>query len=247
MRTHKILWKGWVETARIQAERGIRMNLDYYHVGPAFQTSAGAWPYGYFTGSGLPMKFVDEQGRILNIYQQATQLADEQLIPVPWGSQQRLMAEAATHIATELLDRSRNGAYAAVAAQFHADLFADLGEYTATATRWLDGTLSHAAAHGIPIWSAEQWLHFTEARHDARLDVQGCDPTGRRLTVRLTATSDDAGDLVVLLPLSHGTARLERIELDGMPATHRERSVGRVRYAGVSVRAGAHGIVGTYR
>jgi hypothetical protein len=246
VRTHKILWKGWVETARIQAKRGIRMSLDYYHVGPAFRTSAGDWPHGYFTGSGLPMKFVDEQGRILNIYQQATQLADEQLIPVPWGSQQRLTAEAATHVATELLDRSRNGAYAAVAAQFHADLFADLGEYTETAARWLDATLSHAAAHGIPIWSAEQWLRFTEARHDARLDVIW-DPLERRLTVRLTATSDDAADVVVLLPLAHGTARLERIEVDGTAASHRHRRVGGVRYAGVSVRAGTHPIVGVYR
>ena len=85
VRTHRILWSGWVETARVQAEYGMRMNMDLYHYGTAFQKDSGEWCYGFTNASGLPMKFIDEQGRLLNIYQQDTQLVDEHLMKVPWG------------------------------------------------------------------------------------------------------------------------------------------------------------------
>ncbi|NJN98095.1 MAG: hypothetical protein HC875_30440, partial [Anaerolineales bacterium] len=80
VRTHRILWQGWVETARVQAAHNLRMNVDYYHIGSVFQKPGGEWTSGHFTGSGLPMKFVDEQGRILNVFQQLTQLVDEHLL-----------------------------------------------------------------------------------------------------------------------------------------------------------------------
>ncbi|HRE25846.1 MAG TPA: hypothetical protein PK954_04370, partial [Anaerolineales bacterium] len=58
VRTHRILWNGWSETARVQAMHGIRMNLDFYHYGTAFQKPGGEWVNGHFTGSGLSMRFV---------------------------------------------------------------------------------------------------------------------------------------------------------------------------------------------
>ena len=73
---------GWTESARLQASYGMRMNLGFYHVGPSLQKKSGEWVYGHLTGSGRPMRFIDAQGRILNIYQQLTQLTDEHLIPM---------------------------------------------------------------------------------------------------------------------------------------------------------------------
>jgi hypothetical protein len=69
-RTHRVLWHGWTDTARVQAGYAINMNFDYYHVGPIFQRANGSWAFGYFTGSGLPMRFVDVEGRLIDNWQQ---------------------------------------------------------------------------------------------------------------------------------------------------------------------------------
>ena len=248
VRTHRILWTGWVETARLQASYGIRMNLDYYHYGPAFQDKTGKWMYGHFIGSGLPMRFVDEQGRILNIYQQPTQLVDEQVIRMPWGLGGAVIPiEAAIEIAQTLLHRCLTGAYSAVAAQFHIDPFTIGGDLAVKAARWLEGTLDYAAAQGIPIWSAAEWLDFTETRHNATLDRIQWDPLGRRLSFHLVAPVAPHVDLTVLVPQQHGQARLARVEIDGVAITYHQRNLSGNSYAGIPVKAGPHQIVAIYQ
>lgn len=248
VRTHRILWTGWVETARLQASYGIRMNLDYYHYGPAFRDQAGQWRYGHFIGSGLPMRFVDEQGRILNIYQQPTQLVDEQVIRMPWGlGGADIPVEAAIEVAQAMLQRCLTGAYSAVAAQFHIDPFAIGGDLAVKAGRWLESTLDHAAEHGIPIWSAAEWLDFTETRHNATMDQIQWDPLGRRLSFRLMASVASQADLTILIPQQHGVARLARVEVDGTTVTYHERNLSGNSYAGIFVKAGPRQIVAIYQ
>jgi hypothetical protein len=248
VRTHRILWTGWIETARVQASYGMRMNLDYYHVGPAFQNEAGEWVYGHFTGSGLPMRFVDQQGRILKIYQQLTQLTDEHLLAkMPWeGGWPKLSAEAAAEVSRTLLRRSLGGDHSAIATNFHVDPFAVGGEYASEATRWLEGTLDYAAANGVPIWSALEWLHFTEIRHDAGLEDVQWQPAVRRLSFRLVAQAAPEVDLTVMVPLRHRNAKLTQLKVDGLVVEHRERLMSGVSYGWLSVPAGPHQVVATY-
>lgn len=239
-RTHTIAWNGWVETARVQASYGIRMNLDYYHVGPAFRKANGEWAYGHFTGSGLPMKFVDEQGRILNIYQQLTQLADDHLLNLHWGSQAGLSAPEAIEVSQKLLRSSLDGYYSAVTAIFHTDPFDEGENWAAEETRWLEGTLDYAASQGIPIWSAAEWLRFTETRHDTHLTDVDWQPATRRLSFRLAAPATPEVELTVMIPLHHGEVNLDRIEVDGIAVTHSEHTVRGVGYGGVSMTADSH-------
>lgn len=245
-RTHRILWTGWAETARIQATYGVRMNLDYYHWGPSFRHEAGGWANGHFTGSGRPMKFTDEQGRILNIYQQLTQIADDHLLNLHWGGIAKVSAETALEVSQELLRRSMAGDYCAIAANFHVDPFAVGGEWVAEATRWLEGTLDYAAAQGIPIWSAADWLRFTETRHDANLEDIQWHPGLGRMSFNLMARTTPDVALSVMVPLRHGENRLVQIEVDGQAIGHNIRQVGGVDYGGVSVFAGPHQVAAAY-
>jgi uncharacterized membrane protein len=247
-RTHRVLWQGWVETARTQAGYGIHLNLDSYHLGPIFRNEEGEWAYGYFTGSSLPMRFADEQGRILNIYQQPTLLADEHLLSLPWvtGEVPGLPSEEAIRVSQALLQRSVDGAYGAITAQFHVDPFALGGQAGAEEARWLEGTLDYAAAQGIPIWSALEWLRFTEVRHDASLGGIQWHRGQQRLTFDLVAQDDADVALTVMTPLHHGEAELVQIELDGVAIGHSLRRVGGVDFGWVSVQAGLHQVVVTY-
>ncbi|BCX02942.1 MAG: hypothetical protein KatS3mg053_0880 [Candidatus Roseilinea sp.] len=154
-RTHRVLWHGWTDTAQLQASYGIGMNLDYYHYGPSFQQPDGQWVFGYFTGSGLPMRFVDLQGRLLNIYQQPTLLVDEQVLNMPWASNPvKLDVNSAVSISYHLIDQAMHGAYAAIAMQFHIDPISIKGPWTEDALRWLEKTLDYCVEKEIPIWSA---------------------------------------------------------------------------------------------
>ena len=254
-RTHRLLWTGWVESARLQAGYGIRMNLDYYHWGLAFREESGEWVYGHLTGSGLPMRFVDEQGRILNIHQQLTQLADDHLLDLryggqEWGGQAKLSAEDALEVSRSLLNRSISD-QVAIAANFHPDLFfihplaADERSYAEEA-QWVDGTLDCAAEHNIPIWSAARWLHFTEARHDAQLTEVQWHPAVQRLSFRLSSRQAANTDLSVMVPMLHREAKLAQIEVDGKTTRHEQRTVGGVAYAWVTVPAGSRQVAATY-
>ncbi len=250
VRTHRILWDGWVESARIQASYGIRMNLDYYHVGPSLQKESGEWVYGHLTGSGRPMKFVDEQGRILNIYQQLTQLTDEHLIPmdVPgWGGWPGLTPEEAVEVSKYLFDQSiSQGAYCAIAGQFHIDPFQVGGDAAEKAEKFLTGTLKYAQEKGIPIWSAQEWLAFTEARDVTNFQGITWDEAEKALRFEVVASKQHEFEITIMVPVKHSSYHLSFIELNQMAMSYQNITVGGVDYAYLGVDPHSQRIVARY-
>lgn len=253
-RTHCVLWTGWVESARLQASFGLRMNLDYYHWGPAFRKASGEWAQGQLIGSGRPMRFVDEAGRLLAIYQQPTQLADDHLLKArfagqPWGFA-GLSAEEAL-AASRLLLQSGAQDHCAIGANFHPDLFA-VGpaaadeETYATAVRYLEGTLDHAAELGTPIWAAQDWLAFSEERAGADVSAVQWDAAAKRLTFTLRASPGAAESLTLLIPWVHQEGNLAAVTIGGDVAVHQSIVIGAVRYGVVAVRGQAQEVVASY-
>jgi hypothetical protein len=241
VRTHRILWAGWVETARLQASLGLRMNVDYYHYGTAFQRAPNEWVYGYLNGSGLPMKFVDEQGQILDIYQQVTHLVDEHLMKMPWGGGwANLDGDLATRVAQDAINRVVHGAPAALAAQFHIDPFAAGDAWAIQAARFLEGTLAYAARQNLPIWTTEHWLHFTDVRHESTFDDLRWNDSAQRFSLQLVCRDEAALNLEVLLPMRFKNLHLAQIHVDGVPQTYRTRTIQDTEFAGVVVTAQRH-------
>lgn len=246
-RVHRILWDGWMESAKLQAGYGFRMNFDYYHVGNGFRKENGDWVYGHFTGSGLPMKFVDENGRIINLYQQLTQLADDHLLNLHWGGSVKLPADEAVQVSKSMLDRSLNGGYAAISAIFHTDPFSAGEVWANEEARWMDGTLKYAMDNNVPIWSGEMWLNFVEARHDSSIENITWIPGENRLSFMLTVPAYRTGTMSILLPLEHSSARLSGVEINGKTVAFVEHSVGAQRYAWFDVLMGENAITAYYR
>ena len=236
VRTHRVLWSGWVETARVQATYGIRMNLDFYHVGPMFRKADGEWVFGYFTGSGLPMRFVDEEGRVLDIYQQLTALVDEQLIGWTWPQAPRFPVSTALDISRALI-RNAVEQSEALALQAHVDPFAIGGEAAETQARWLEGVLDETAGRGIPIWSAQRWLEFVEARERTELEALRWDPESRTLHLRVTAPPVPSR-LTMALPLEVPGGRLSEVQLHGVSVPHSEWSWQGFPYAWIPLPSG---------
>ena len=58
---------------RSSCENGIRLDTNYYYWPPAWVQDRP----GMFTGSGMPMRFADADGSMIDVYQAATQMTDE--------------------------------------------------------------------------------------------------------------------------------------------------------------------------
>jgi hypothetical protein len=222
----------------MQAEFGIRMNLDFYHVGDGFRKPNGEWVYGHFTGSGLPMKFIDGQGNIINIYQQLTHLADDHILNLQWGGSVKIPAEQAVDVSKALFDRSLAGGYAAIGAIFHTDPYAAGEEWANEAGKWLDGTMEYAVSKDIPIWSAEEWLSFTTARHDSFVDNVHWAQEDKRLSFDVEIPSFEPGMISMLLPLDFSGGRLSGVEVNGKTVQVVEHLLGSQEYAWFAVDAG---------
>jgi hypothetical protein len=246
-RVHRILWDGWMESAKLQERYGFGMNLDYYHVGHAFRKQDGEWVYGHFTGSGLPMKFIDEHGRIINLYQQVTQLADDHLLNLHWGGLVKLPAEEAVEVSKSLMDRSRNGGYAAIGAIFHTDPFAAGEVWAAEEGKWMDGTLQHAAENNIPIWSAEMWLNFTQSRHDTIIESIHWNVDDKKLNFTVRVRDLGFGRIRLLLPVEHSNSVLSGVEINDQLVGYDLHSIGSTSYAGIILPAETANIVAYFK
>lgn len=247
-RTHRVLWSGWVDTARAQARYGIQMNLDYYQSGVATHTPGERVPPGFLNGSGLALPFVDLDGTVLDLYQQHTHLVDEDLMPVfRAGYDQGLSGLQAVEVSRELLDRARLRYPSALGLQFHFDPLSFSDQIHDEAQRWIDGTLAYAAANRIPTIAAERWLDFTRARTDTNVTELVWRADEQRLHIKLSDAASSADPLELLVPLEQQRLQLRAILINGEPGIWRERQVAGRRYAAVALPAMANAVSVQYQ
>ena len=209
VRHHSLEWAGWVDPVSVMSGYGIRMDTSYYAWGPALDNpTQSSQAHGYITGSGLPMRFVDEQGRVLPIYQQVTTLTDEQMLVGVHA--EGLSPSQAVAISQQAIDASQAGGYSAIATQFHVDYY----RY-AEVRPWVDGTLAYAHDLGLPMWTAERWLHFVEARAATQFTGTTWTPATRQLAFAVTVPAG-AEPQSVLLPATFGGQPVASVTLDGI-------------------------------
>ena len=140
-RAHCIAWSGYVTMAEVEAARGIRIDLNYYYW-------PGSWIAnrpGFFTGSGMPMRFATSSGEIIDVYQAATQMTDES------GQTYPFTVDA-------LLDKAigAEGYYGAFTANIHTDI---------AKSQRSDDIVDSALNRGIPVISARQLLKWIDGRN----------------------------------------------------------------------------------
>lgn len=143
-RTHCIVWSDWASKPKVEAALGIRLNTDYYYW-------PGVWiknRTGLFTGSGMPMRFADLDGTIIDNYQVVTQIPDESEIEIPG-------------FINELLDNAvgSKGFYGVFCANMHTDINGGLS------SKGSDAIISAAKARNVPVISAKQMLNWLDGRN----------------------------------------------------------------------------------
>lgn len=238
VRTHQVLWEGWVDTPRAQRKLGVRMNLDAYALGQTIQRANGTWAHGHVIGSGIPARFVDEDGEVVDCYQQPTQIVDEQLLAVTGGLEQLTGAQA-LEVAVDLLTRALKGPPAALCGQFHADGFAPTLGRADESGVLLDGALTAFRAANVPIWTAAHWLTFLDARREASIDARVWDSDAQRLTCTIALPASLEPGIALLVPAARAGRHLDEVRLNGAVVAPDTTTRGGVEWARVVARPGS--------
>lgn len=161
-----------------------------------------------------------------------------------WGGWPGLSAKEAVEVVKNLLDRSvKNNDFSALGGQFHIDPFQLGGDPAQKASEFLDGSLAYAAELGVPIWSAQEWLGFTEMRHESNFTDVTWDPNASSLTFHLSPLYQPDARLTILIPAEHADKNLSEIRVNGVTTSYSGRQVlGNMEYTQVMVSGQEHTI-----
>jgi hypothetical protein len=216
-RTHCIAWSDWASEATVERQHGVRLDTNYYYW-------PGAWVQdrpGMFTGSGMPMRFANLDGSLIDVYQAATQMTDESDINI------------AKHIAA-LLDGAlgAQGYYGAFTANMHTDQYPHPGS---------DAIVAAAKARGVPVVSARQMLEWLDGRNGSSFG--GLSFSGNQLSFSVQPAAGARG-LQAMVPVAGPSGRLSGLSRGGVPVATATRVVKGIEYAVFDGAAGSY--VATY-
>jgi len=214
-RMHCVSWSDYDSQAQVELSYGIRLDTTYYY-----------WPNtwindrpGLFTGSGMPMRYADRNGNLLDIYQAVTQMTDESGQSYP------------LHINT-LLDNALSGSgYYGV---FTANMHNDGSSYPGPGANQI---VASAQARGVPVVSALQMLRWLDGRNGSSFNSLFW--SGNSLTFTLTPGAN-ATNLQAMLPANAGVLGLSGLTLNGGPVSYQLQTVKGLLYAMFPASVGAY-------
>jgi hypothetical protein len=239
-RTFDNAWEGWSRGAEIATAAGYRMDLNAMHVGRWLQKPDGGWARGHFTGGGRPIPFVKADGTVIDVYQQPTQLYDQQLMPINSNFENLALPAGGIAATRGIIDRSVSRDYAALALNVNVD-------YTfPEPMQWVSDTIKYAAAKGAPSLSMNDWLRFIDVRRAARYTNLSYDATTGALNFTLVASATSGVSLTVMLPTIYRNRSLVSATVDGSPVTVARTLIKQSEYGFVAVPAGTREFVVRY-
>ena len=203
IRGHSTIWVGWTEMAQYLAAEGIRLDVNFAPI--------RYFDRGYLNGSGLPARFMDSDGRFIDLYEQVTISTDD-----GWRTDKTFLPARSLDECIADSRRQADDARDRYHTVYHP-YFHPISLDVRGLMPWFDAMLAYTA--DIPRFSDAGWVAFNDARRALRLEALDWDPRARSLTfaVRAGAAVDDA-TLVF-----EGAAASASVDGEPVPVTCRER------------------------
>ena len=202
-RNHCISWSDWSTVPMIEFKHGIRLDTSYYYYPPYWVADRP----GFFTGSGMPMRFTDINGNLIDTYQATTQMTDEsgQTFPATIDA----LLDGAT---------GPTGYYGAFVANMHTDVPSSSGS---------DAIIGSAVAHSIPVISSRQLLTWLDGRNGSTFSSFSWN--GNMLSFSISVASGATG-LVAMVPVANGQT-VSGITSNGSSISYTTVTIKGIRYA----------------
>lgn len=211
-RLHCIAWSDYVSQPRIERAWGIRFDMNYYYWPPTWVRGRA----GFMTGSGLPMRFSDANGGLIDVYQQETHLVDE------------VFASLIKAVAG-LFDRALGpeGYYGAFGTHYDFN-----HEFDAP-------LMKMALKRGIPMVSAQQMLDWTDGRQASTFKTTAW--ADGVLTFDVKADGRVEKLLRGMLPMQAAGGRLREIRVrDKQAVAFATETIKGIEYALFDARSGSY-------
>ncbi len=212
-RTHCIAWGDWATQPKVELQNGIRLDTNYYYWPPEWVQDRP----GMFTGSGMPMRFADLDGSMIDVYQAATQMTDESGQTYPFTI-------------NSLLDRALGpeGYYGVFTANMHTDEVSSPGA---------DAIVASAQARSVPVVSARQMLIWLDGRNSSSFGSIAW--SGNKLTFTIDHATG-ANGLRAMVPTASSVGVLTGVKLNGSPVATTTRTIKGREYAFFDAAAGSY-------
>jgi hypothetical protein len=219
-RTHCVAWSDYATQPAVELSKGIRLDTTYYYYP---QTWVQDRP-GVFTGSGIPMRFADATGALIDVYQATTQMTDESGQTYP------------LHINT-LLDNAlgSTGYYGAFTANMHTDYNSTTDPKHAMETS--NTIVASAQARSIPIITSRQMLDWLDGRNGS--SFQGLTWNGTTLTFSVAVYAGGNG-LQAMVPTTVAAGTMTTLTLNGNTVPFTTQTIKGVQYAIFQVAPGTY-------
>jgi hypothetical protein len=218
-RTHCLAWSDWATQPKVELQNGIRLDTNYYYWPPGWVNDRP----GMFTGSGMPMRFADVDGKMIDVYQATTQLTDESGQNIP------------LHIRA-LLDKALGpeSYYGAFTANMHTDRD-DHSDARAI--------VNEAKSRGVPVVTARQMLEWLDARNGSSFENLNWNANTNELSFSVSRAAG-ANGLQAMLPTDSEGGPLTGITSGGAQVDYTTKTIKGVEYAFFNAAAGNY--VATY-
>ncbi len=203
-RGHCVTWSTWAGQPKAKLQHGIRLDTNYYYWPPGWVQNRP----GMFTGSGMPMRFADLDGTMIDVYQAVTQMTDESGQSYPFTID-------------SLLDQAigPEGYYGAFCANMHTDSSPHGGS---------DAIVASAQARGVPVVSGRQMLVWLDGRNAST--YSGLDWTGSTLSFTVSV-GVGATNLRGMVPASGGAGTLASLTRGGGGVAFSTETIKGIEYA----------------
>jgi hypothetical protein len=212
-RTHCMPWSNWLGEPRTELANGMRLDANYYYWPEAWIKNRP----GFMTGSGIPMRFADTDGTVVNVFQGATSMTDESGQSYPFTPNTLLDAALGPQ-----------GYYGAFVANLHTD---------GATTFENDQVMASAQARGVPIVSARQMLTWLDGR-DAS-SFRNVAYGNATLSFTIAAAAGSTG-LTAMVPTASADGLLASLTVDGNPVTYRTETIKGLEYAIFAASGGTY-------
>ncbi|WP_158648015.1 Ig-like domain-containing protein [Nocardioides houyundeii] len=201
-RLHCIVWTDYLTQPTVERAWGVRLDMNYYYW-------PGDWVAGrpgFMTGSGLPMRFSDLDGGLLNVFQQPTHLVDEVFAGDPTAVE-------------ELIDR----------AQGPEEYYGAFGTHIDFSTSFQSEVIAVALERGVPMVSGQQLLDWVDGRYASRFS----DLRWSKDEMTFSVVADPRAEEMLrgMLPVRALGGELLELARDGERVETTIRSVKGVKYA----------------
>lgn len=202
-RLHCVAYSDWLGLPTAEHQWGIRLDMNYYNWPPGWIQDRP----GYITGSALPMRFSDDNGRMLDVFQQESHLVSE-----TWNGSAAAIEELITAAEDE---RGYYGAFGT-----HYDFSDGFDEML----------MDVAIRRDIPMVSAQQLLDFTEGRQASSFtNVE--QTVARDLMFDVEVDPRVGGMLRAMLPVKSGGKVLTSLVADENTVEYDVKSIKGISYA----------------